>query len=189
MSYNQHTDHDLASLLQRGDQQAYTEIYQRYHASVYIHVFNKLRDREESKDIVHDLFSSLWIKRATLDLQGSLKAYLFTAARYKVFDWLSHRQVESQYVDSISTFINTGECVTDHRIRERQFTELIDAEIAALPAKMREVFELSRKGNLSHQEISEKLGISEKTVKKQVNNSLKILRAKLGMAVFTAFVL
>ena len=65
----------------------------------------------------------------------------------------------------------------------------VEAEIAALPPKMREIFELSRKAHLTHRQIAEKLGLSEKTVKKQVNNSLKILRSKLGSALFTAFVL
>jgi len=54
---------------------------------------------------------------------------------------------------------------------------------------MREVFELSRTAHLSHKQIAEKLHISEKTVKKQVNNSLKILRSKLGATLFTAFIL
>jgi RNA polymerase sigma-70 factor (ECF subfamily) len=188
-AYNTLSDHDLASLLQQGDQQAYTEIYKRYHAAIYIHVFNRLRVREESRDLVHDLFSSLWHKKEELNLQTSLKAYLYTAARYKVFDWISRRQVQSQYIDSISNFWDTGECITDHRVRERQLMELIELEIAALPSKMREVFELSRKDGLSHREIAGKLDISEKTVKKQVNNSLKILRAKLGTTIFTAFIL
>ena len=45
---------------------------------------------------------------------------------------------------------------------------------------MKEIFILSRKTNLSHKEIAEELGISDATVKKQVNNALKILRSKLG---------
>jgi RNA polymerase sigma-70 factor (ECF subfamily) len=45
---------------------------------------------------------------------------------------------------------------------------------------MREVFELSRNEQLSHREIAERLDISEQTVKKQVQNALKILKAKLG---------
>ncbi|HTD98526.1 MAG TPA: hypothetical protein VK668_04545 [Mucilaginibacter sp.] len=41
----------------------------------YIHVFNKLRNREESRDIVHDLFSSLWQKKEELEIQATLSAY------------------------------------------------------------------------------------------------------------------
>jgi RNA polymerase sigma-70 factor (ECF subfamily) len=138
---------------------------------------------------VHDLFSDLWAKRQGLAIHTSLKAYLFAAARYRVFEWISRTQVRSQYMDSAAAFISAGECLTDHRIRERQLMELIDLEIAALPAKMREIFELSRNGGLSHRQIAEKLGLAETTVKKQVNNSLKVLRAKLGAAAFTAFIL
>jgi RNA polymerase sigma-70 factor (ECF subfamily) len=188
-AYNTLLDDELVSQLKQGDQQAYTEIYARYHAGIYIHIFNRLRIREDSKDLVHDLFSSLWHKREELNLHTSLKAYLYSAARYKVFDWLSRREVQSQYVSSISNFIAAGECVTDHRVRERQLMELVELEIAALPPKMREIFALSRQGYFSHKEIAGKLDISEKTVKKQINNSLKILRAKLGTTIFTAFFL
>lgn len=55
-------DEELVSLLNKGSQVAYTEIYNRYHGALYIHVFNKIRSREESRDIVHDLFNSLWLR-------------------------------------------------------------------------------------------------------------------------------
>jgi RNA polymerase sigma-70 factor (ECF subfamily) len=182
-------DDELVSLLNKGNQLAYTEIYNRYHAALYIHVFNKIRSREESRDIVHDLFSSLWIKREELSLQTTLAAYLYTAVRYRVFDFISHRQVSAKYMESISSFAIPGDGITDHLIRERQLQAQIDKEIATLPAKMREIFELSRKGNLSHRAIAEALGLSEQTVKKQVNNSLKIMRSKLGSTLFVAFIL
>ena len=50
---------------------------------------------------------------------------------------------------------------------------------------MRAVFELSRKQDLSYKEIADQLHISDKTVKKQVNNALHILREKLD-TVFTS---
>jgi RNA polymerase sigma-70 factor (ECF subfamily) len=186
---NKLSDDELVSLLNEGSQPAYTAIYNRYHAALYIHVFNKIRSREESRDIVHDLFSSLWLKRAELSLQTTLAAYLYTAARYRVFDLIARQQVRSKYIKSIIDFADHGHCITDHLIREKQLQELIDREIAALPEKMRQIFELSRKGNLSHRAIADLLGLSEKTVKKQVNNSLKILRSKLGVTLFTAFFL
>ena len=189
LKYNTVSDNELATLLNEGDQLAYTEIYRRYHAALYIHVFNKLRSREESRDIVHDLFSSLWQNREELILKTTLAAYLYTSVRYRVFDLFTHRQVQSKYIDSIAEFVANGDCITDHLIREKQLMAIIEKEIGALPPKMREVFELSRKENLSHKEIAEKLNLSEKTVKKQVNNSLKILRSKLGMVLFTAFIL
>lgn len=183
------SDPELVSLLNKGNQLAYTEIYNRYHAALYIHVFNKLRNREDSRDIVHDLFSSLWLNRAELLLQTTLAAYLYTAARYRVYDLIDKRQVSSKYLESIGDFDNQADGMTDHLIREKQLQAEIDSEISRLPAKMREIFELSRKGNLSHKAIAGVLGLSEQTVKKQVHNSLKILRSKLRFSLFVAFLL
>ncbi|SHF33777.1 RNA polymerase sigma-70 factor [Pedobacter caeni] len=187
--YIQLSDLELSSLLSAGDEIAYTEIYNRYHGALYIHVFNKLRHREDSRDIVHDLFISLWNNRDKLVLKTTLSAYLYTAVRYKVFDLISHREVASRYLESVVKFSEQEDGITDYVIREKQFLAIIEQEIAALPKKMRRVFEMSRMGNLSHKEIAAELDLSEKTVKKQINNSLKILRKKLGMAIFTAFIL
>ncbi|GAB2982310.1 RNA polymerase sigma-70 factor [Mucilaginibacter puniceus] len=183
--YNKLDDHELISLLKKGDQIAYTEIYKRYHAQLYINAYNKLGNREESRDMVHDLFVSLWHKKESLELQTTLMAYLHSAIRYRVFDLIARQQVKAKYIDSIREFANEGVFITDHLIREKQLAELIAKEIAALPAKMREVFELSRVNNFSHKQIAERLNLSEKTVKKQVNNSLKILRSKLGDSLFS----
>ena len=187
--YNTLTDQELLNLLKADDRAAFTEVYNRYHAALYIHVFNKLRLREESRDIVHDLFASIWNKRAGFELKGNLSTYLYVSARYKVFDFISHRETASRYITSIKKFVEQDNYITDYLVREKEFQALIDKEIDALPHKMREIFLLSRKQHLSHKEIADKLGISEQTVKKQVNNSLKVLRVKLGSAIFVAFIL
>ncbi|MNL44326.1 RNA polymerase sigma factor [compost metagenome] len=69
---------------------------------------------------------------------------------------------------------------TLNELDERELTRLLQQEIDKLPAKMRQVFEMSRNQHLSHAEIAQQLGISDQTVKKQVNNALKILRSKVN---------
>ncbi|WP_370580687.1 sigma-70 family RNA polymerase sigma factor [Mucilaginibacter sp. FT3.2] len=58
-----------------------------------------------------------------------------------------------------------------------------------LPPKMRQIFEMSRKGNLSYKEISEQLNVSENNVSKQINNALRLLKTKLGIVVFLFFLI
>lgn len=186
-AYNELTDNELVSLLTAGDNIAYTEIYNRYHGKLYIHVFQKLGSREDSKDVIHDLFISLWHNHSKLELKTTLAAYLYTAARYRVFDRISRKQVETKYIKSIELFASQGEYITDHEVRERELVALIDKEIAALPPKMREIFNLSRKENLTHKEIAVKLNLSSQTVKTQVNNALRVLRVKLGAFVVLCF--
>jgi RNA polymerase sigma-70 factor (ECF subfamily) len=180
------SDSELITLLKDGNAVAYTIIYNRYFDTLYLHAYQKLRDKEEAEDILHELFAQLWNKRDTLSINSTLSGYLYTAVRNKILDVISHQQVESKYIDSLQGFLNQGYCITDHRIRERQLAQLIENGISSLPLKMREVFDLSRKHNLTHKEIATQLNLSEETVKKQIKNALKLLRLKLGTMLFVA---
>ena len=107
--------------------------------------------------------------------------------RYKIFDLIDRNKVKTDYLSSLGNFIEQNEYSSDYMVREKQMEALIEKEIAALPEKMREVFELSRKYNMSYKDIAKELNISDNTVKKQMNNALRILRTKLGAAIFTLF--
>jgi RNA polymerase sigma-70 factor (family 1) len=184
MEYSTLSDADLIILLKSDDAMAYTVIYNRYFDSLYLHACNKLKDKEEAQDVIHELFTHLWNKRNELLIKSNLSSYLYISVRNRILDLISHQQVESKYVNSLQNFINEGHCITDHLIREKQLANLIEKGISNLPTKMREVFELSRKEKLSHKEIAAQLNLSEQTVKKQINNALKILRIKLGTMLF-----
>jgi RNA polymerase sigma-70 factor (family 1) len=183
------SDVELSDLLKSGDHLAYSEIYSRYKGPLYIHAYNKLRNREEAKDLVQELFTVLWNKRETLLLTDNLASYLYGAVRNRVFRIIGRKGIESSYITSIQESVNKSNCITDHRVRESLLQRMIDREIASLPPKMKEVFLMSRKDNLSHKEIADKLGIAEPTVKKQVNNALKTLRVKLGLFAYLIFLL
>lgn len=178
------SDDTLISLLREGSQEAYTEIYNRYKWLLHVHAYKKLGDRDEANDLVQELFTALWLKREDIYLNTTLSAYLYTAVRNRVLNRIEHLQVESKYVDSLLDYAGNHVAGTDHRVRENQLNDIIEKEIAALPAKMREVFELSRKSHLSHKEIAAQLHISEQTVTKQIKNALKVLRVRLGLIVY-----
>lgn len=178
--YNNCTDNELAALLINGDQRAYTQLYNRFKGILYVHAYRILQDKEDAKDIVQELFTVLWVKRDSLTLKTGIASYLYAAVRNRVFDKISSKKVESRYFESLKDFSLEEGYSTDSVMQEKELSALIEKEIAALPDKMRQIFELSRKNNLSHKEIATQLILSDKTVKKQVNNALRILRLKLG---------
>ena len=183
-TYSSLSDLELTDLLRKDDAAAFTVIYNRHFDTLFVHAYKRLQDKDEAQDVVHELFAHIWNKRRDFTVNTSLTAYLSTAVRNKILDIISHQEVESKYVSSLQGFLEEGVCITDHRIRERQLVELIEQGIADLPPKMREVFEMSRKHQLSHKQIAEQLNLSEQTVRKQVSNALKILRVKLGLMLF-----
>ncbi|RZK26511.1 MAG: RNA polymerase sigma-70 factor [Flavobacterium sp.] len=179
--YKTFSDAEVISLMSEGNSVAYTELYNRYYYLAFVFAFKKLRDEETAKDIVQELFVNIWEKRAGITRVNNFASYVFTAVRNRVFDIISHENVKSKYIESIVahsiTFENTK---TDHLIREKQFREYIEQSIKQLPKKMREIFELSRKSDLTYSEIAEKLSISESTVNNQITNALNRLRTKLN---------
>ncbi|MCX2492177.1 RNA polymerase sigma-70 factor [Pedobacter sp. PF22-3] len=185
--YGSYSDSELAYLLTQGDEQAFTEIYNRFYGLLFIHASKRLNDEEEAKDVLHHLFESLWVKRLQVAPDGNLSAYLYTAVRNRVLDVFAHQKVESKYVDSLQDYMDQDHVLTDYLVREKQMALLIEQEIDALPPKMREIFILSRKANKTHKEIALELGLSELTVKTQVKKALRILKSRLGVAIYIAF--
>ena len=187
--YKDYTDQHLTDLLKLDDRMAYTEIYDRYIFTLLNHVYNRTRNREEAKDIVHEVFAKLWASREQLQITNNLAGFLYTAARNIILNQITRKEVQSKYLASILNFAEEPQTVTDYRLRENQLIAVIEKEIAELPAKMREVFELSRKEHLSHREIALRLDISEQTVSKHITNALKILRVKLGLLTYLVWII
>ncbi len=180
VTYECMSDTELAGLISADDHGAFAEIYERYFRLLYVHALKKLRDKDEARDLVQDLFAHLWTRRASFDEQINISNYLYASVRNRVINLVAHKQVADKYLLSLAVDDMKIEAITDHRIRERQLAEMIESEIGALPPKMREVFELSRKLNFTHREIAIQLNLSEQSVRSHVKGALRILRTKFG---------
>lgn len=187
MLYQSHSDHQLLGMLKLGDKAALNEIYKRYQGILYSHAFRRFPDREEVRDVVQDIFINLWNNREHLQVGASLAAYLYASVRNRLLNIIRHQKVQDSYLHSLQNFIDKGENITDEKLREKELIRLVEHEVAALPAQMRLIFEMSRHLNMSHQQIAEELNLSPLTVRTQVRNALRILKVRLGARVFTIF--
>jgi len=186
-NYSEHTDQELASLLRNGDQGAFSFIYNKFKAPLYLHALRTIRDADHALDIVQEVFTNVWEKRSIFAPTSSIDNYLYGAVRNRVFNEIAHQNITERYAKSIQTFFEKGEFFTDNLIREKELKEIIEKEINALPKKMRDVFLLSRNSDLSHKEIGNILNISDTTVKKQVSNAVRILRLKINLAILLSY--
>jgi RNA polymerase sigma-70 factor (family 1) len=186
-AYSSYSDGDLVSLLKQGDLAAFTEIHSRFYPVLYSHAYRKLPEREEVKDLLQELFTYLWDNRAYLSMEVSLSAYLYSSVRNKILNIYKHNKIKSDYIASFQDFSVNYETGAEESIRIKELLAIVEAEVVKFPPQMRLIFELSRNNHLSHQEIAGKLNISPLTVRKQINNSLKILRVKLGANFFVIF--
>lgn len=181
VAYNAYTDQELTALLRQGDHVAYAEIYKRFFGILYIHAYRRLNDRDEANDLLQDMFSIIWQKREELELSGSLSSYLYASVRNRILNIFERRKVNSKYMNSLASFAGQNHEYADHKVRESQLRQLIEAEINALPEPLKTIFVLSRNERMTYKEIGEHIGMTEQAVKSQMKRILKTLRKKLGL--------
>ena len=185
--HNTFTDLELIVLIKEGHEAAFAELYRRYKGCLYLHAYRMLQDKDEAMDIVQEFFANIWARRHTLVIPNTVNSYLYGAIRNRILNFIAHQKVVARYTDTLNNYLEAGTPATDEKFLEKELISLIENEVALLPAKMRQVFELSRKYDLSHKEIATQLNISDKTVKKQVSNAIKIIRLKLKVSLLSMF--
>lgn len=179
--YSSLKDTELLDLLRSGNEKAFAEIYERYWGLMFHHVLKMTGDKDETKDLVQELFTNLWLNIDQVESNTNIAAYLYVSARNKVINLIRHDKVRNNYLASLSNFANHHQNSVLEQLSAKDLSIAIEREIQNLPCKMREIFELSRKKFRTHKEIAEELQISDKTVKKQINNAIKILRLRLNI--------
>lgn len=180
IEYNSLSDSDLVLLLKDRDHDAFAEIYERYAILIYYKVNQMLRDETTAKDLVQDLFTSIWDKPFLIQQDANLAGYLYIASRNRVLKLIQHGRTKSDYLNELRRYANEASFEMTEKLDEQELMLLIVKEMEKLPSRMQEVFKLSRIEDLSHREIAKKLNISEATVKKQVQYALRILKKRLA---------
>ncbi|WP_353130327.1 RNA polymerase sigma factor [Parapedobacter pyrenivorans] len=173
-------EHELLQRIQSGDKEAFALVYELYFDVLFAHGMGMLHDDEQVRDAIQEVFVQMWNRREDLDITVSLSAYLYASTRYGVLKVIRRSKNYDRYLNHLQAVSLATSVPADTRVREMELAQAIERNIAALPHKMREVFELSRLQGLSHREIAALLQISEHTVKRQISNALSILREKLS---------
>ncbi|WP_442588427.1 RNA polymerase sigma factor [Pedobacter sp. AW31-3R] len=184
-----YTDLVLLKRMQEGDEDAFREIYDRYNELLYAYAFRRLQSKEEAKDVVQEVFINLWERRSVFVLKTYLAGFLYKSVLNKILDIWKHNKVVRRHVLSQPLEIDVDSVETDFLVREKEVAALITKEIAAMPPRMREVYELKFRHFYSATQIAADLGISENTVATQLQRASAHLKNKLGLIVFIIYVL
>lgn len=171
------TDEMLLELIQRQDDRlAFAELYRRYWKPMIDAASQRTGTLQAAEEIVQDVFVSLYIRRKEIRLQSNIKAYLKTALKYQVFKIYRSQQTRFRHTNNIVQKNDIPPLSPDAALENKELREKIYRASEKMPAKCREAFLLSRFGQLSQQEIADKLGISVGTVKNHLAKAMQILR-------------
>ena len=172
-------DLQLIQQIEYGDEEALVTLHQRYANLVYSVAYSVLGDSMAAEEVTQDTFMRLWDKADTFDAQrGRFTVWLLTITRRLAIDALRKRQrrepqqglfLAGEYPDLWNEVL-----AADSDSGELRQTLLVVME--RLPDEQRRAIELAYFYSMSHNDISETLGIPLGTVKGRIRQGMQKLR-------------
>jgi RNA polymerase sigma-70 factor (ECF subfamily) len=162
------------------DEHAFQSLFKDHFTGLCQFASGYLKDSEAAKEIVQDVFVSLWLKRDTIDSSKPVKSYLSTSVRNRCINYLRDHKKFSSDLLALENLSNETMYEQPDTLVESDLVEQIDRAIEELPEKCRQVFKLSRHQNLKYQQIADQLQISVKTVETQMSKALQHMRHRLA---------
>ena len=168
-------------LLRDGDRQAFDRLYARYWSRVLGFAKLYIRDEEEQKEIVQQVFIRLWEIRRRLSAEQGIDGLLFIITRNIIFNQ-KHRSANEQALQQALSLEGSDVLYDlEARIDSADLLSYVDELIEALPVRQRQAFRLSRRDGLSNKEIAQVMGISSEGVKRHIHLALKFIRENLPL--------
>ena len=176
LSISGQTDDELLILLQKGNERAFTAIYERYHKLLYVLAYKYLKNNDTAKDAVQQIFLKLWESRSLFSIHINLRNYLYTMLKNHLLNEIrnNYTALEKNYELAQETIEYENEILS--KLEEKEMTEQLYRAIDSLPEQKKAVCLYKLKDSLSNQEIAEKMQISIPTVKTHYSQAIKLLR-------------
>ncbi|AXJ01877.1 RNA polymerase sigma-70 factor, ECF subfamily [Cyclonatronum proteinivorum] len=168
--------------LRRGNKQAFEELFLAFFEPLCGYALGITSDRQASECAVQETFLRLWERCETITDDMNIKAWLFKSVRNRCLDLLRHSAMRDKYQQDIITDMKLEESLNTYEERYADDEALIakvNREVQRLPDPIRETYLLHRQDGLTYSEISEVLGLPQKTIESRISKALKLLRERL----------
>lgn len=168
----------LIEALNKGDRRAFKYLYSNYYNELCTYVNSLSHDADLAEDIVQNVMINIWNMKPHININTSVKSYLYKSVYHHFIDAYRKKQKELNYVDhmkakALTYFIDEKSEVIEKKIK------IVQLEIEKLPTKCREAFLLNKVNGLKYKDVADELGITVKTVEAHVHKALVRIRKSL----------
>lgn len=168
----------LIEAIRKGDYNSFEILFRTYYSVLCKYAYSYVKVHEVAEDIVSDIFVKLWERPDNLNIEKSVKSYLFCSVRNRCLNFLTRTkqkmtETEPETLELINDLNN--EMLQSDPMEKLLFNELhekIKEAVDTLPHECARIFVLSRENEMSYKEIAQKLNLSENTVKVQIYRAL-----------------
>jgi RNA polymerase sigma-70 factor (ECF subfamily) len=174
---------ELLEKVARGDQAAFTEVFNRVSGPVHGLVRRVLRDPAQSEEVTQEVLINVWRSAARFDpAQGSAMAWIMTLAHRRAVDRVRSEQSATDRARRLgSREATTAFDEVAETVEIRLEREAVRRCLGSLTDLQRDSIELAYYGGNSYREVAELLAVPLGTVKTRMRDGLIRLRDCLGV--------
>lgn len=139
-----------------------------------LEAYYKIQQQQEAEDIVQEVFTSLWKRRADIDINTSLKGFLYKAVHFQFTIRIRKKQSNKKFL-AVTTFPVADEtsCAS---LEKKELNHQLQMAINNLASdSCRKVLRLAYLQQKSHKEVAAELNVQINIVKSQASRGIKYL--------------
>ncbi|MEW5742094.1 MAG: sigma-70 family RNA polymerase sigma factor [Myxococcota bacterium] len=155
-----------------GDRQAFTKLHAHFGRLVHAVIITRV-GAADAKDLVQDVFLTMWQKLETLEDDQAFPAWLLALARTRA----AHALRDARPMDPLND--EPGLAAPD-RSASPDAKKVLKA-LQALPEAYAETLAMRLVEGMSGPEIAERTGLTPGSVRVNLHRGMKLLREKLGL--------
>ena len=182
-SYTEQDEALLVDASQRGDQDAFAQLVQRYQRRIFNLVFRILQQYDEASEITQETFLAAWQGLPSFRGDARFPTWLYRIAYNCSLKQLEQRKREralqaAMQAEQLLQHAGDSER-TDSALEARERQSMVHEQLASLPAKYRIVLVLRHLQEMTYEEIAETLTMPIGTIKTHLFRARNLLKERL----------
>jgi RNA polymerase sigma-70 factor (ECF subfamily) len=175
----EYSNSDHIDFIRNGNEAAFEKVFKMYFRNLHAFAYTFTKDDDIAEEIVQNVFFRIWEKKNQLQIDDSLRAYLYRSVHNESLNHIKHLKVKTSFQLQYSDHMESSNQDASHQMIASELEDKIQKAINELPQQCRTIFQMSRFEQLKYQQIADQLNLSIKTVENQMGKALKVLRIKL----------
>jgi RNA polymerase sigma-70 factor, ECF subfamily len=173
-------DTDILLAIRQGNERVFETVFRKHYQALCNYACGILKDMDDAEEVVQSIFLKFWEQRQEIEINVSLKSYLYRAVHNTCLNRLKHLKIQETYRQYVGEYLDVTYDTATETLDKYELESRISEALEKLPEQCRIIFKMSRFEELKYQEIANQLGLSIKTVENQIGKALKIMRTELA---------
>ena len=161
--------------------QMIANFYTVHHAELVNYATSRLGNREESEDLVQDVFIKMMSFEGIIN-EATIKSFAFTIAANKIKDHLRRRIFRHKMEENAKYEMELQHSHVERVVEYHDTLRMVNDSMARLSPACAKVYRMSLIEDMTAGDIAQEMNVTKRTVESQLFTSRKQVRAMLSMA-------